>query len=335
KKEFLLDPIEQKTKIERAKKSGRQGATHLTPSDLKDFFPCPRKWIFKDLLRVNEFSLDTDLFETYDQGSVNHKILEMYFNSLKETGLALPTVSDSDGKITIDGQQEYEDKILRPLLEEFAGEAFKEARSYKKSALVKEALKSQNKSFAQTVIKFLREFCKQENFGGWTIEQTEWGKDKDIDVPPILQGRMDLVLRSPQNTIAILDYKNSGYSIPKGDLTLKKQEQNPDGSPKELDDCQIAAYVLLWENANPNPADSVQKASFVSIKSYDEKKVIDPQPRGNVVSRDQFVGALQSLARQLGRMNQSLQEASFSLKDVRPYKHCVECDYRYLCRSAY
>lgn len=334
-KDFLLPSIERKTKIERAKYDNINDTIHLTPSDLKDFFPCPRKWIFKDLLRVNEFSLDTDLFENYDQGSVNHKILEMYFKDLKANGLALPEVSDKSGKIISEGDQDYEEKILRPLLEAFAFEAFKEAASYKKSALVQEALKSQSKSFAQAVIKFLRNFCKKENFGGWAIQEIEWGQGKDIKLPPILQGRMDLVLRSQQNEIAIIDYKNSAYSIPKGDLTLKKQGQNADGSPKELDDCQMAAYVFLWQNANPAQEDKVQKASFVSIKSYEEKKVIDPAPRGNAVSCDNFDGALQSLKRLLLSMNDSLQKARFELKDVKAYKHCVECDYKYLCRSTY
>ncbi|MBR5966748.1 MAG: PD-(D/E)XK nuclease family protein [Treponema sp.] len=334
-KDFLLKPIEQKTKIERGKKDKSENLVHLTPSDLRDFFPCPRKWIFKDLLRVNEFSLDTDLFENYDQGSVNHKTLEMYFKDLKDKGLALPTFSESSGKIALQGDEDYEEKILFPLLENLAFEAFKEAASYKKSALVKEALKSQNKIFAQAVVKFLRDFCKEENFGGWKIVETEWGQGKDATLGPVLQGRMDLVLRSPENQIAIIDYKNSSASFPQGNLNQKKQECNPDGSPKELDDCQIAAYVYLWQNANPNKEDKVQKASFVSIKKCEEKKVIDPNARGNAVSCDDFDAATQSLKRLLLSMDQSLQSGRFSLKDVKPYKHCVNCDYKHLCRTTY
>ena len=334
-KDFLLKPIEQKTKIERGKNDNSESLIHLTPSDLRDFFPCPRKWIFKDLLRVNDFSLDTDLFENYDQGSVNHKILEMYFGELKANGLPLPILSEENGKLFLNGDEEYEEKILLPLLETFSFEAFKKASSYTKSALVKEALKSQNKIFAQGILKFLREFCKKEYFGGWKIEETEWGKGKDATLPPVLQGRMDLVLRSPENKIAIIDYKNSTSSFPQGNLNQKKQEYNSDGSPKELDDCQIAAYVYLWQNANPDEEDKAQKASFVAIKKYDEKKVIDPNPRGNAVSCDEFNGAIQSLKRLLLSMNQSLESGRFSLKDVKAFKHCVDCDYKYLCRTTY
>lgn len=334
---FLSDAIEKKTKSGRAKNDGAQDKIHITPSDLKDFFPCPRKWILKDLLRVNEFSLDTDLFESYDQGSVNHKILEMYFKSLKDKNERLPLASNESGKIILKQNESYEDEILCPLLESLAREAFKEAESYKKSALVQEALKSQDKIFAQTVIKFLREFCKEENFGGWSVEEIEWGQDKDADLPPILQGRMDLVLRSPDNKIAIIDYKNTGYAVPKGDLTLKKQEQNPDGSPKELDDCQMAAYVFLWERSNPNPQDAVQKASFVTIKNFAETKVIDAAagPRSNAVGREEFGPALESLKRRALFMKECLEKKQFALKEVKRHKDCAGCDYNSVCRTTY
>ncbi|MCR5046769.1 MAG: PD-(D/E)XK nuclease family protein [Treponema sp.] len=334
---FLCQAIEEKTKIKRGSLDSSQDKFHITPSDLKDFFPCPRKWILKDLLRVNEFSLDTDLFEVYDQGSVNHKILELYFNHLKEKGEKIPELSSQSGKIVYDGDENYEEKILFPLLEKFAQDAFGEAKSYKKSALVKEALKSQDKIFAKSVIKFLRYFCDQENFGGWTVIQTEWGQGKDIDLPPILQGRMDLVLRSPEGQTAIIDYKNTKYAIPDGDLTLKKGSTNPDGSAKELDDCQMAAYVLLWEESNPSPEDKIQKASFVSIKDAVEKKVIAQAPakNSNAVERQDFEGALKSLKRRISFMQECLQEQNFSFNEVKRYKHCITCDFKPFCRTSY
>ena len=336
-KPFLLAAIEKKTMAGRARNESDAGETHITPSDLKDFFPCPRKWIFKDLLRVNEFSLDTDLFEIYDQGSVNHKILEIYFNDLKERNVCLPAYSELSGKLELGGDKEYEEKKLSPFLEEKAKEAFAEAKAYKKSVLVQEALKSQTKNFSQALIKFLREFCREENFGGWKVQETEWGTKNDVRLPPILQGRMDLVLRSPRNQVAILDYKNTKSAIPNGDLTLKKRETNSDGSPKELDNCQIAAYVFLWENANPAGEDMVQKASFVSINKYEETKVIYENPRANsnAVPREDFSPAIESLKRRLAFMGQALKECRFSLKETRPYKDCVKCDYKRLCRTTY
>ena len=337
KKEFLAAVIDGKTKIGRAKNDKKADATHITPSDLKNFFPCPRKWIFKDLLRVNEFSLDTDLFESYDQGSVNHKILELYFKKLKNEKLALPFSSEESGKVALDGNENYEEEILAPFLESQAEEAFKEAKSYKKSALVKEALKSQNKIFARAVIKFLREFCKKENFGGWSVEESEWGEGKDVDIPPILQGRMDLVLRSPDGQVAIIDYKNTSFAVPKGDLTLKKQETNPDGSQKELDDCQMAAYVFLWEKNKSEPKDKVSRASFVTIKNYKESQVIyeDATARSGAVPREDFEPAIESLKRRILFMKESLDKKTFTLSEVKRYKDCAACDYKALCRTSY
>ncbi|MBO7123568.1 MAG: PD-(D/E)XK nuclease family protein [Treponema sp.] len=331
-KEFLSAAIEEKSSEDKIS---------ITPSDLKDFFPCPRKWIFKRLLHVNEFSLDTDLFEIYDQGSVNHKILELYFAGLKESGQTLPVTDELTGKLAQGDGLDYEEKILLPLLEECAEQAFKEAKSYKQSALVQETLKSQNAIFAKTIIKFLRKFCDKEKFGGWKIQEVEWSGQTEIEPSALLQGRMDLALRSPQNETAIIDYKNTGSAVPTGDKTLKKAEPNPDGSPKELDDCQMAAYVRLWESANSGEGFTISRASFVTIKGCDETKVIAPPPPGrnaplgNAVSRDCFDAALQSLERRTISMANALQEKSFTLKEVKRYKDCVKCKYNTICRTTY
>ena len=58
----------------------RDGKIVITQSDMKDFFPCPRKWIFSKVLSLEEETLDTDLMKTYDMGTINHKILELVSN---------------------------------------------------------------------------------------------------------------------------------------------------------------------------------------------------------------------------------------------------------------
>ncbi len=323
KKDYLAAAIERKTK----------GEVHLTPSDLRDFFPCPRQWIFKDLLQVNEFSLDTELFEIYDQGNINHKILEMYFKGLKENGNKIPTVSEESQKLVLNGDEDYEKNELLPLLEKYAGDAYEASRSYRRSALVKETLKSQNTLFANSVMQFLKNFCQKDAFGGWTIQEVEWGEGRDASLPPMLRGRMDLVLRSPENEIAIIDYKNSQSSIPKGNLNQKDASANPDGSPAELDDYQMAAYVYLWEKSNPAQKDMIQKASFVSIKKFKEEQVIGSSKKA--VARDDFEPAIQSLKRQAQVMNDSLESRSFKLDKVKRYQHCIACDYKNLCRTTF
>ena len=169
------------------------------------------------------------------------------------------------------------------------------------------------------------------------MEESEWGEGNDVDIPPILQGRMDLVLRSPDGQVAIIDYKNTSFAVPKGDLTLKKQETNPDGSPKELDDCQMAAYVFLWEKNKPEPKDKVSRASFVTIKNYKESQVIyeDATARSGAVPREDFEPAIESLKRRILFMKESLDKKTFSLSEVKRHKDCAACDYKALCRTSY
>ena len=56
-------------------------------SDMEKFFPCPRKWIFSQILKFQEDSLSTDLMTPYDMGSLHHKILEKFMDLYKDKAL--------------------------------------------------------------------------------------------------------------------------------------------------------------------------------------------------------------------------------------------------------
>lgn len=101
------------------------GKFFISQSVMKNFFPCPRKWIFKNILSLKEDTLDTDIFERYDAGSINHKILELY---LKQTA-RLP-FTDEKTKRLFDEEKIREQiwKIVRNGAEEIFEE--KEAKSF-------------------------------------------------------------------------------------------------------------------------------------------------------------------------------------------------------------
>lgn len=55
--------------------------------DMEPFFPCPRKWVLKKILRLQDDSLDTRLMQNYDMGNLNHKILEKFMSDYEEKNL--------------------------------------------------------------------------------------------------------------------------------------------------------------------------------------------------------------------------------------------------------
>lgn len=63
--------------------------------DMEQFFPCPRKWVLKKILRLQDDSLDTRLMQNYDMGNLNHKILEKFMSDYE--GKNLPWYDAKNG----------------------------------------------------------------------------------------------------------------------------------------------------------------------------------------------------------------------------------------------
>ena len=60
---FLLVENRNGTDIQTSKTLSNENVKISARSDLENFFPCPRKWIFKTVLKLKEDSLDTDLMQ--------------------------------------------------------------------------------------------------------------------------------------------------------------------------------------------------------------------------------------------------------------------------------
>ena len=60
---FLVVENRNGTDIQTSKTLSNENIKISARSDLENFFPCPRKWIFKTVLKLKEDSLDTDLMQ--------------------------------------------------------------------------------------------------------------------------------------------------------------------------------------------------------------------------------------------------------------------------------
>lgn len=317
----------------------------ISQSAMNSFFSCPRKWIFKSILSLKEDTLDTDIFERYDAGLINHKILELY---LKQT-TRLP-FTDEKTKRLFDEEKIREQirRIVRDGAEDISREneskqavPFAQSRAYTRSSLAHEILLSQTEVFVETIVTFLRWFCQKKLYGGWRIQAVEeklqvpFEKNKSI----LLDGKIDCVLSNGED-VSIVDFKNTSGSIPSANLTLKNFPKEGD----ELGDFQMPMYFTLLEAHSKN---EISSARFVpiKIKSFAEEgqEVIIKEGSATTkhATREDFIQfTIPLFDEYVEKMCAAIKAADYSVQAVKNATCAGKdrkraCDYRMICRTNY
>ena len=298
----------------------------ITQSDMRDFFPCPRKWLFKSVVKLREDSLDASLFEKYDQGNINHKILELLFKSFD----TLPVTSE-DGTF---GEREND---IRKLIKEKTGEAIcDKSFDFYQSPIALRVLEAQSGKFEKIIIDFLYEFCKQgKGFGGGRVVSTEasceaWESGKRYKY----FGKIDCVLSDDAGRIIIVDYKNT---VPPSIASCRADETT--GTLKNF---QCAMYVTLWNLADPVKVD---KMVFCSIKNAGDNTVVIDYGDDKKLP-ESYAPTLSVFDRYASLFYETVENGNPEpLRGVRHgddalivpdvYSDCMACDFKTICRTAY
>ena len=298
----------------------------ITQSDMRDFFPCPRKWLFKSVVKLREDSLDASLFEKYDQGNINHKILELLFKSFD----TLPVTSE-DGTF---GEREND---IRKLIKEKTGEAIRDKSfDFYQSPIALRVLEAQSGKFEKIIIDFLHEFCKPgKGFGGCRVVSTEasceaWESGKRYKY----FGKIDCVLSDDAGRIIIVDYKNT---VPPSIASCRADETT--GTLKNF---QCAMYVTLWNLADPVKVD---KMVFCSIKNAGDNTVVIDYGDDKKLP-ESYAPTLSVFDRYASLFYETVENGNPEpLRGVRHgddalivpdvYSDCMVCDFKTICRTAY
>ena len=298
----------------------------ITQSDMRDFFPCPRKWLFKSVVKLREDSLDASLFEKYDQGNINHKILELLFKSFD----TLPVTSE-DGTF---GEREND---IRKLIKEKTYDAIcDKSFGFYQSPIALRVLEAQSGKFEKIIIDFLHEFCKQgKGFGGCRVVSTEasceaWESGKRYKY----FGKIDCVLSDDAGRIIIVDYKNT---VPPSIASCRADETT--GTLKNF---QCAMYVTLWNLADPVKVD---KMVFCSIKNAGDNTVVIDYGDDKKLP-ESYAPTLSVFDRYASLFYETVENGNPEpLRGVRHgddalivpdvYSDCMACDFKTICRTAY
>ncbi|QTQ13900.1 PD-(D/E)XK nuclease family protein [Treponema parvum] len=340
---------------------------HVTESDMKQFFPCPRKWIFSRVLKLEEDSLDTDLMNPSDDGNICHKVLELFMNRHK--GKQLPQTLE-------DGTFLNEEATVRPLVLECVEDAINSPEmSFSGSPLVSLVLESQKKSYADQTLELLKEFCKPppHGFGGHVVYAAEeWFNEASLDGGEhYLMGKIDCILCDDAGGVSIVDYKLKN-SPPLKDCIVA---EGKDTATAELSDFQIPMYISLWNLKHKGKKSSVRNALFFTIR--DKKKHFIVKEGEDTASKaqaatetahadtaqatagiagtthiasgtaraaktkikevdiDGFNPTLECFNRYVKQFTEDVQSNNFSPKNkkVRPFKDCLGCVFSNICRT--
>lgn len=306
----------------------------LTQTDMKNFFPCPRKWLYSKVLNIGEDSLDTELMNAMDLGDINHRILEQFFKWCIETqNRKLPLTTPG-------GQFENEEEI-RQKISCYAHQTITEDQKMKfyNSPLTKLTLDAQKENIVQGIMNFLHKFCgpvEEKGFGNCTITATEeWYNAEDSSKNWCYSGKIDCIITGENEEIYIVDFKTG--KTPGISSCIADNDQ-------QLGDFQIPLYLQLWNMNHENA--KATNALFYSINSATPTIVVQPaekKGRAHSVSIEQYTPTIELFGKYAesfyNHINQQklvpVQESADSFTNVDSYSDCRNCTYKGICRTTY
>ena len=297
----------------------------LSQSDMKKFFPCPRKWIFSTVLQLEPDSLSTSLIGRYDMGNIHHKVLELYGQYLMKNNLALPKVND-DGKL--------ENQIeLVVLLADFAKEAINNPEEdFHNSPLTIKMLESQIPAIIKTILTFLQNFCIK--FAGYKVKGVEkWYGGNNPDRSWNYTGKIDCILTAgnanPADTgWTIIDYKNTPASMPK-QFEAKVSEKGT------LQDFQIPMYITLMRENEKVKEISLAAFYAINFSSSGQKNTVVVDQANKNKQLEDYETTIQTFEKYAEHFAQCVQNAEYPLEMVDTFENCGGCEYKSICRFNY
>ena len=185
-----------------------KGKIKITQTDLNSFFPCPRKWLLSKVFNLEDEKYEASLMDNYEEGRINHKILELLFNEWKDkksfNGFDLPCIDE-----TCKEEKGILDLISKCFLEAIESDEL----DYNSRPLVKNILLSQEIKFVEKNYNFLKVFCDPKNFGSYNIKATEFSKHcflqtDDVKTAYALFGKIDCIL-TKDNKDYVVDFKTT------------------------------------------------------------------------------------------------------------------------------
>ncbi|MBP5251090.1 MAG: PD-(D/E)XK nuclease family protein [Treponema sp.] len=301
----------------------------ITQKDMSDFFPCQRNWILKNVCGLKEDSLDTKLIEQYDEGTVNHEVIERFLKYCNENNNRRLPLTQPDGTFT-------NEKETFELLKKLVVETIENPKNgFNETPLTKVIFLSYTEIIASTVLDFLHDFCKpheEKGFGDFSIEAVEnWFDSKEKEY--YFSGKVDCILNNGEE-IFIIDFKTNKTPAKK-DCYVSE-----DGT---LSNFQIPMYVSLWNKKHPEQ--KIENALFYSIKERKPYFVMSSKQigRDKFQTADEYESTLSAFKNYADEFFNKVQDCDLdphlngddTYNSVDTYAHCSKCSFKSICRTMF
>jgi hypothetical protein len=287
-------------------------ATELSVSatDLNEFFTCPLFWLYRRIFRLEPYQEDAALLDDESKGLLYHQILYRLFARIR----------DKDQKFLKKNLELYYKWI-----EEMTGAVLRNDKAFKNSLVYPLIL-----SLTSAMNKQLRLLLKTEAawFNGFEVEALEQKYNLQQGFLK-LTGQIDRVSLAPEGPV-ILDYKTNAPS--------KNQSRKTGKAGTGLKNFQIPMYIKLYE---AETGTRVNRAFFVIITKHDIVPVMgELRGKRDLWSRDDYQSTMEALEAGIEYFGNAVSALDFDPRNIPgsrglPYKNCVSCDYKTLCRSLY
>ena len=334
-------------------------------TDFEKFFPCPRKWLLLTGLKLREETLDTRLMSSYDMGNVNHKILELFMSEFKNKTLPYyengSFYLEDTPKGKIGAEKIPYDNEIKDLLygeKDIVAKAISSCSDIKNSLIVVQTLISQKKQIADNIYAFLCVLLKKYQSKitkGMVSSMTGIGNCIALECEkPLLAstdedyeyfGIIDFFVKTPDDQIIIVDYKNSDYAYPKSSEL---------GEDNTLGDFQMPLYYKLINAnyVNGERIEGIASGAFYGIKKDSRPKFIadkaaeaynEENDKGSSVDPE-LVNSQKALDEYAKLFIDCINTNNFNpiqtfgktdKMSVKSYKDCATCSLKAICRTTF
>lgn len=331
----------------------------ISQSHLNDFFFCPRRWYFSRILRLEEPDTQAQLMRDAWMGTIYHDIIQHYLEPLQRCGTSLPYL-EADG-MGLQSLPPEETARLANAVDTVL------SSQHQLSPLTQELLLAQRQTILATtqnlVVSLCKEFpdhqvvaleaelsCQPQQLDSLMERLATKGHNPPNHLPAtaeerqefysqlkgfVLNGRLDCILNSPDDSLILLDFKLGKTPEPK--------ETRIDGDGR-LSNFQMAFYTLLYEGVYPER--TIDSAAFMTIKDGKLKKVFGfsdnktPQRELGIVSKGEekeppFNHTVAACFQHLKEFAAAVTTCTFpQMANVR-YDTCTDCPWKRICRTIY
>lgn len=283
------------------------GKLKISPTHLRKFFECPRKWLFQYIIGLEEQNNEAQLMDAYAIGNLNHKIMQLFCQTLMSNNYLLKTKDENSAELNEEYKTILVESIERAIVEE------------KNSFLAKELLQTTKQALIDQISVTAGKFSLE--YSGCEILAVE--KEFTYEIPEkniLCVGKIDCLLRNPADgNIILVDFKTSDGAIPKT-LVWKEPEE---GKEPVLPDFQMPMYVYLLKNQKI-PVE-VDECCFYNLSKCKPKKL----------DLENFEVTINKMLECVDHYSDTVTKADFTTTASSDFEVCSSCFYRAVCRKTF